>query len=82
MTHFDSWKRADVYSLGLVLWELGRRTSAVGGGAKASLYEEYQLPYYEVVDPDPSLEEMRRVVCDKGIRPTCSNRWEASEVRQ
>ena len=69
-----------MYSLGLVLWELGRRTSG-GGNAKASLYEDYQLPYHEVVDPDPSLEEMRRVVCDKGIRPTCTNRWEASEVR-
>ncbi len=25
--HFDSWKRADVYSLGLVFWEMGRRCS-------------------------------------------------------
>ena len=39
---FDSWKMADVYSLGLVFWELGRRCN-VGG-----IYEEYQLPYFEV----------------------------------
>ena len=28
--HFESFKRADVYSLGLVLWEIARRCS-VGG---------------------------------------------------
>ena len=39
---FDCWKMADVYSLGLVFWELGRRCN-VGG-----IYEEYQLPYFEV----------------------------------
>ena len=40
---FDCWKMADVYSLGLVFWEMGRRCS-VGG-----IYEEYQLPYFEVI---------------------------------
>jgi TGF-beta receptor type-1 len=30
MSHFESFKRADVYALGLVLWEIARRTS-VGG---------------------------------------------------
>jgi serine/threonine protein kinase len=73
--HFDSWKRADVYSLGLVFWEMGRRCS--GGGI---MEEEFQLPYYDVVQPDPSLEEMRMVVCDKKMRPTCPNRWHTSEV--
>ena len=73
--HFDSWKRADVYSLGLVFWELGRRCS--GGEIRA---EVYQLPYYDVVQPDPGLEEMKAVVCDKKIRPTCPNRWHASDV--
>ncbi len=76
VNHFDSWKRADVFSLGLVLWELGRRTS-VGGG----IFETYQQPYFEVVGPDPTMEEMRLVVCEKQIRPVCSNRWESSEVR-
>ncbi|XP_040565362.1 LOW QUALITY PROTEIN: TGF-beta receptor type-1 [Lepeophtheirus salmonis] len=71
--HFDSWKRADVYAVGLVFWELGRRTN-VGG-----IYEDYQLPYFDVVDPDPSIEEIKKVVCDKKIRPTIPNRWQASE---
>lgn len=73
--HFDSWKRADVYSLGLVFWEMGRRCS--GGGILA---EEFQLPYYDVVPSDPSLDDMKGVVCDKKIRPTCPNRWHASEL--
>ena len=30
MSHFDSFKRADVYSMGLVLWEVARRCT-VGG---------------------------------------------------
>jgi serine/threonine protein kinase len=28
--HFESFKRSDVYSLGLVLWEIARRTSISG----------------------------------------------------
>jgi serine/threonine protein kinase len=70
---FDSWRRADVYSLGLVFWELARRTN-VGG-----IYDEYQPPYFDMV-PDPTIEEMRMVVCERNIRPPCSNRWQASEV--
>ena len=30
MNHFESFKRADVYSFGLVLWEIARRCS-IGG---------------------------------------------------
>ena len=73
-SQFDAWKRADVYSLGLVFWEVGRRCN-VGG-----IFEEYQLPYFDVVDPDPSIEEMKQVVCDKGLRPSCPNRWQSIEV--
>ena len=61
--------------VGLVFWELGRRCS--GGGIRA---EDYQLPFYDVVQPDPTLDEMKAVVCDKKIRPTCPNRWHASDV--
>lgn len=71
---FNDWKRADIYSFGLVLWELGRRCN-LGG-----LFEDYQLPYYEFVDSDPSLEDMKSVVCEKKLRPICPNRWEDAEV--
>lgn len=73
MNHFESFKRADVYSFGLVLWEIARRCS-LGG-----IHEEYQLPYYDLVPSDPSLEDMRKVVCDERHRPALPNRWQAVE---
>ena len=33
--HFESFKRADVYSLGLVLWEIARRCSVQGKDTKS-----------------------------------------------
>lgn len=75
-TLFDSLKRSDVYSLGLVLWEVARRCS-VGG-----FHDEYQLPYYDLVQPDPTLEEMKRVVCTEQRRPSVSNRWHNDHVLQ
>ncbi|RUS79823.1 hypothetical protein EGW08_012422, partial [Elysia chlorotica] len=74
MEHFESFKRSDVYAFGLVLWEIARRCS-IGG-----LFEEYQLPYYDMVQSDPSLEEMRRVVCIEKQRPAIPNRWQNVEA--
>jgi TGF-beta receptor type-1 len=56
VNHFDSFKRADVYALGLIFWEIARRCN-VGG-----IYDEYQLPFYDAVPSDPTIEEMRRWV--------------------
>lgn len=56
VNQFDSYKRADVYAFGLVLWEIARRCN-VGG-----IYDDYQLPFYDVVQPDPTIEEMRKVI--------------------
>ncbi len=74
---FDAWKRADVYSLGLVLWEVARRTSEDEGKAGC---KEYRQPYFDVVGTDPGMEEMRQVVCERNIRPACPSRWEDSQV--
>ncbi|KAJ3591906.1 hypothetical protein NHX12_007036 [Muraenolepis orangiensis] len=71
---FESFKRADIYSLGLVFWELARRCSAQG------LNEDFQLPYYDLVPPDPSMEDMRRVVCDQQLRPSIPNQWQSCEA--
>lgn len=32
MKHFDSFKCADIYALGLVYWEIARRCNAGGSG--------------------------------------------------
>ena len=44
--------------------------------------EDFQLPFFDFVGQDPTLEEMKAVVCDKQIRPTCPNRWQSSEVKR
>ncbi|XP_033113855.1 activin receptor type-1-like isoform X2 [Anneissia japonica] len=69
MESFESFKRADVYAFGMVLWEVGRRCE-IGG-----LCEEYKPPFYEYVPNDPSFEYMRKVVCVEKLRPTLHNRW-------
>ncbi|XP_059676715.1 activin receptor type-1C isoform X2 [Gavia stellata] len=74
MNIFESFKRADIYSLGLVYWEVARRCS-IGG-----ITEEYQLPYYDVVPSDPSIEDMRRVVCEQKLRPNIPNQWQSCEA--
>lgn len=71
---FDSFKRADIYAFGLVLWEIARRCN-VGG-----IFEDYQLPYYDMVPSDPSIEEMKKVVCVDKQRPPIPNRWQSYEA--
>uniref|UniRef100_UPI00398F3C98 TGF-beta receptor type-1-like n=1 Tax=Pristiophorus japonicus TaxID=55135 RepID=UPI00398F3C98 len=74
MRHFDLFKRIDVYALGLVFWEIAHRCSAGG------LHDEYQLPYYDLVPSDPSIEDMKKVVCDQKLRPSIPNQWQSSEA--
>ncbi|XP_067234850.1 TGF-beta receptor type-1b isoform X2 [Chanodichthys erythropterus] len=74
MKHFESFKRADIYAMGLVFWEIASRCS-IGG-----IHEDYQLPYYDLVQSDPSVEEMRRVVCEQKLRPNIPNRWQSCEA--
>ncbi|KAG2465836.1 BMR1B protein, partial [Polypterus senegalus] len=72
--HFQSYIMADMYSFGLILWEIARR--CVSGG----IVEEYQLPYHQLVPFDPSYEDMREVVCLKRLRPVFPNRWSSDEL--
>ncbi|XP_052498322.1 bone morphogenetic protein receptor type-1B isoform X2 [Ovis aries] len=71
--HFQSYIMADMYSFGLILWEVARR--CVSGG----IVEEYQLPYHDLVPSDPSYEDMREIVCIKKLRPSFPNRWSSDE---
>ncbi|XP_067011248.1 bone morphogenetic protein receptor type-1B isoform X2 [Anabrus simplex] len=76
-TAFESFKMADMYSLGLVFWEMCRRCAT---GDKLSTAEDYQLPYFDCVHSDPSFEDMHEVVCIKRIRPQIPTRWQSEEV--
>ena len=73
---FEAWKRADIYSLSLVFWEFGRRCS-VGG-----VFEDFELPFYEMVPDDPTIEDMKTTVCERQLRPSCPTRWQDSDVRR
>jgi serine/threonine protein kinase len=68
---FDAWKRADVYSLALVFWELASRTKLPDCSPP-----DYLMPYHDKVNPDPTIEEMRAVVCDQGARPELRQEWD------
>ncbi|XP_045601597.1 bone morphogenetic protein receptor type-1B isoform X2 [Procambarus clarkii] len=76
---FESLKMADIYSFGLVLWEIARRCASENG-ERYLLADDYQLPYFNCVPPDPSFEDMHEVVCVKGIRPEIPLRWHCNEV--
>ena len=42
--------------------------------------DEYQVPFYNMVPHDPSIEEMKKVVSVDGQRPPIPQRWTNCEV--
>ncbi|CAH0589287.1 unnamed protein product [Chrysodeixis includens] len=75
VSNFEAFKMADMYSLGLVLWEMCRRCAT---GDKAQLVEPYALPYAGLVPADPSFDDMHALVVAAGARPALSPRWRAA----
>nr|XP_023700242.1 activin receptor type-1-like isoform X2 [Paramormyrops kingsleyae] len=71
---FESYKQTDIWALGLVLWEITRRTIVNG------IVEEYQPPFFDAVPADPSFEEMRKVVCADQQRPSLHNRLHSHPI--
>ncbi|KAI4876137.1 hypothetical protein NFI96_026325 [Prochilodus magdalenae] len=71
---FESYKQTDIWALGLVLWEITRRTIVNG------IMEEYRLPFFDVVPSDPSFEEMKKVVCVSQYRPCLHNRLHSHPI--
>lgn len=67
-------RRADIYAIGLIFWEICRRTISHG------IAEEYKVPFHDVVPADPGFEDMRKVVCVDGYRPSIPNRWSSDPV--
>ena len=41
---------------------------------------EYEPPYHGMVGPDPSFEEMKKVVVVDGRRPTIPQHWKNDDV--
>ncbi|CAK9801289.1 Activin receptor type-1 [Anthophora quadrimaculata] len=67
----ENFRRTDIYSLGLILWEVCRRCISNGVAL------EYVAPYSEWLSnsQEPSIEEMRKLVCLDQHRPPLPNRW-------
>lgn len=77
---FEAFKMADMYSIGLIFWEMCRRCATTDPITKCAIYEDYDLPYSSCVPSDPSFQDMMEAVCTKGIRPSVPQRWEQDEL--
>lgn len=62
---FMSFRRADIYSLSLVLWEIVSRTQLSDEHTPAA----YKLPYEDDVSAEPTLQAMELIVCQQKMRP-------------
>jgi len=74
MQSFESFRRVDVYGFALMMWETTRRCMTHAG------VEDYALPFYDMVVPDPGFEDMHKVVCVDQYRPQVPQRWEDDKV--
>nr|XP_057939148.1 activin receptor type-1-like [Doryrhamphus excisus] len=74
MDVFESYKQTDIWALGLVFWEISRRTIING------IVEEYRPPFFDLVPSDPSYEEMKKVVCVDQQRPSLHNRLHSHPI--
>ncbi|GBM18826.1 Activin receptor type-1 [Araneus ventricosus] len=70
---FDSFKRADIYAFGLVLWEVCSRC-ITGGTAEA-----YRPPFHDCVPNNPDFEDMKKVVCIELKRPEIPDSWSSDK---
>ncbi|XP_046606137.1 bone morphogenetic protein receptor type-1B-like [Neodiprion virginianus] len=77
---FESFKMADMYSVGLVFWEVCRRCGTPEDVSSSQSAEAYALPYHDVVPGDPSFEDMRLAICVKKLRPQIPSRWKSDSI--
>ncbi|KAM4697939.1 TGF-beta receptor type-2-like [Rhinophrynus dorsalis] len=66
----ESFKQMDVYSLALVLWELGSRCEVTGE------VRAYELPFESQVREQPVVDTMRDVVLHRRVRPNIPETWQ------
>ncbi|KAM3723607.1 Activin receptor type-1C [Dirofilaria immitis] len=68
-SHFEAYKTADMYAIGLIVWEIMWRC---GNQEKVRPFE---LPYFDCVGRDPTMEEMKLCVCVQKRRPIVQEHW-------
>lgn len=74
MEVFENFRKADIYALALVMWEACRRCLCNG------IAEDYSRPFGNILPSEPSYEEMQKLVCIQGERPSIPNRWKDDKV--
>ncbi|EJW83205.1 TKL/STKR/TYPE1 protein kinase [Wuchereria bancrofti] len=74
MNHFETYKTADMYAMGLMIWEIMWRC----GNQEES--RPFELPYFDCVGRDPTMEEMKLCVCIQKRRPTVQEHWIGDKV--
>ena len=84
-TTFEAFRRSDMYSFALLMWEVLRRTEVVQDQPSDSqedlvMSESFALPYFEDVGPDPGFDEMKKIVCTDGRRPGVHSRLAGDKV--
>lgn len=59
-----------------------RKSDLIGtiGSLLLGIHLQYEVPYHDMVPADPSIEDMRKCVCDDNKRPTIPNPWSDSQV--
>ncbi|XP_064389960.1 bone morphogenetic protein receptor type-1B-like isoform X1 [Halichondria panicea] len=74
---FEGLKSGDVYSLGLILWEVANCCLVQGEDSV------YSLPYSDLLDSEatPTRDNMMRIVCEEGKRPPLPDQSNALEMR-
>ncbi|KAF8792154.1 Activin receptor type-1 like protein [Argiope bruennichi] len=70
---FESFKRADIYAFGLILWEICSRCVTDG------TTQAYRLPFDGCVPNNPDFEDMKKVVCIELKRPEIPDGWSSDE---
>lgn len=70
-------KQVDIYSLGLVLWELATRCKDLYPG---TVPPSYKLPFQDEVGLHPSFAEMQVMVCTDRGRPAFPDEWKDNHM--
>lgn len=76
----DSFQKAEMYSLALVLWELLRSCKFEDDDTKVVYSFEYKMPYFEYIQGDPDEALMYKIVCEQKLRPSVSNLWKQNKI--
>lgn len=69
------FQKAEMYSLGLVFWELLRRCKLDDQKSNKTVAFEYKPPYYEWINGDPDEPIMKKIVCEEKFRPLINPLW-------